>query len=83
MVHICWSRYRDNLIQYDGDINHGVWAGDRFDIVTEETLQECVASGEIWKDVSKTFVATVTALWKAENEIYSDNEGEDDSEDSG
>ncbi|KAJ7152130.1 hypothetical protein C8R46DRAFT_1357713 [Mycena filopes] len=45
----------------DGDIQRGVWAGDRFDIVEESTA---VLEDAAWSDVSDEVLKEVEAIWK-------------------
>ncbi|KAJ7196046.1 hypothetical protein GGX14DRAFT_673708, partial [Mycena pura] len=50
--------------RYAGDIHRGVWAGDRFDVVSAEWLVTGAASG--WTDVSNEVLKEVEEIWIAE-----------------
>ena len=52
-------------MKYEGDIHRGVWAGDRFDIITIDQFK--LADGEKeWKDVSDEVAKEVTEIWGSE-----------------
>ncbi|KAJ6514217.1 hypothetical protein C8R47DRAFT_567748 [Mycena vitilis] len=49
---ICLSSDNSTSMLYDGPLQHGVWAGDRFDIVDEDWVEE-LGDDESWTDVSE------------------------------
>ncbi|KAJ7196022.1 hypothetical protein GGX14DRAFT_473966 [Mycena pura] len=57
---ICLSS--DPSTNMAGDIHRGVWAGDRFDVVSAEWLVTDAAGG--WTDVSNEVLKEVEAIWK-------------------
>ncbi|KAJ7058823.1 hypothetical protein C8F01DRAFT_1371012 [Mycena amicta] len=63
---ICWSSDPSVSVAYTGGIHQGVWAGDRFDIVSEEWLKELDTSeGEHWVDVSNEALDEIMDIWTA------------------
>ncbi|KAJ7205976.1 hypothetical protein GGX14DRAFT_457827, partial [Mycena pura] len=59
---ICLSSDPSTSMAYGGDIHRGVWAGDRFDVVSADWLE--TASG--WTDASDEALKEVEAIWVAE-----------------
>ncbi|TRM65166.1 hypothetical protein BD626DRAFT_487908 [Schizophyllum amplum] len=55
---------------YDGPLHRGIWAGDRFDIVSQDVFERrCAAdagNGEPWTDASEDVLAEIKAIWIAE-----------------
>ena len=70
---ICWSTDPSCSMHFEGPIHRGVWAGDRFKIVTADVF-ETRTSGEEWKDVSVEATEWLKKILSAEY-------GYDDSED--
>ncbi|KAJ7058814.1 hypothetical protein C8F01DRAFT_282863 [Mycena amicta] len=65
---ICWSSDASVSMSYDGGIHQGVWAGDRFDLVSEEWLKELDTTsdseeGKRWVDVSKDALDEMKTIW--------------------
>ncbi|KAJ7196043.1 hypothetical protein GGX14DRAFT_673692 [Mycena pura] len=60
---ICLSSDPSTNMRYAGDIHLGVWAGDRFDVVSAEWLVTDAASG--WTDVSNEVLKEVEEIWIA------------------
>ncbi|KAJ7152071.1 hypothetical protein C8R46DRAFT_962375 [Mycena filopes] len=63
VTRICLSSVRSLAMRYDGDLHRGVWAGDRFDVVSED---ESLDSDVAWCDVSDEVLAEVEAIWRSE-----------------
>ncbi|KAJ7342838.1 hypothetical protein DFH08DRAFT_1011306 [Mycena albidolilacea] len=61
---ICFSTSGSVAMVYDGDIHHGVWAGDRLDIVAESEISDDDRSA--WTDVSDEVLKEVEAIWRSE-----------------
>ncbi|KAJ7205179.1 hypothetical protein GGX14DRAFT_397725 [Mycena pura] len=65
----CFSSSASTALRYEGDIevHRGVWAGDRFDIVSAEWLKELESNvaGD-WTDVSSEALKEVEDIWVAE-----------------
>ncbi|KAJ7152109.1 hypothetical protein C8R46DRAFT_1007344 [Mycena filopes] len=62
MSRICLSLTDSESVAYDGDIHQGVWAGDRFDVVSENEFLEgdaawCDASDEVSEEVEAIYMA--------------------------
>ena len=51
LFRICWSSHCEAAMRVSGGLNRGVWAGDRFMIVTVDVF-EAMPSTKAWKDVS-------------------------------
>ena len=49
---ICWSSDSSTAIYFDGPLHQGVWAGDRFRILTTDVFKARTFGEEGWKDVS-------------------------------
>ena len=49
---ICWSSDGSTAIYFDRPLHQGVWAGDRFRIVTTDVFKARTSDGEGWADVS-------------------------------
>ena len=62
VVRTCWSDQEDSSME--GLDVQGKWAGDRFDIVVEETLMKDIARGEMWLDVSYREWEMMVMLYK-------------------
>ena len=62
---ICWSTDNSRAMRYEGDIHRGVWAGDRFDIITIDQFK-LVDGEKEWKDVSDEVAKEVTEIWGSE-----------------
>ncbi|KAJ6488964.1 hypothetical protein C8R45DRAFT_827084, partial [Mycena sanguinolenta] len=56
-------------MEYKGDIHCGVWAGDRFDIVSSEWLEGLDDSNDDgpWTDVSEEVLADISLIWTPEH----------------
>ncbi|KAJ7162924.1 hypothetical protein C8R46DRAFT_1281040 [Mycena filopes] len=65
MTRICLSSDPSASLAWDGAINRGVWAGDRFDTVDEEEFLRGAVDGA-WKDVSGEVLKDLEAIWAAE-----------------
>ncbi|KAJ7092869.1 hypothetical protein B0H15DRAFT_799333 [Mycena belliarum] len=64
LMHICWSSNPAANRRGDGKIYRGDWAGDRFDIVTEDDFKrECAGSEEEWTDVGDELLQEAEELW--------------------
>ncbi|KAJ7505853.1 hypothetical protein B0H11DRAFT_2186522 [Mycena galericulata] len=61
---ICFSTDPSVAMGYDGDIHSGVWAGDRFDLVASDWLEEL--DDATWTDVSDEVLKEVEAIWRSE-----------------
>ncbi|KAJ7505828.1 hypothetical protein B0H11DRAFT_1851065 [Mycena galericulata] len=61
---ICFSTDPSVSMAYDGDIHRGVWAGDRFDLVTSDWLEGL--DDAAWMDVSDEVLKEVEAIWRSE-----------------
>ena len=55
---MCYQEEKDNL-------HRGIWAGNRFDIVSESTFEK--EKGEGRKDVSEEVVSELIAVWACEH----------------
>ncbi|KAL1746819.1 hypothetical protein HDZ31DRAFT_33386 [Schizophyllum fasciatum] len=68
LVRICWSSSSSTNTPYRGPLHRGVWAGDRFDIVSEEMFEHERGDDQPqpWADVSKEVLAEFKAIWVAE-----------------
>lgn len=68
MCRICWSSDSSTSMSYDGDISHGVWAGDKFDVVSLESLGGNVDafSNDGWSDVSLGVREEIFNIWRSE-----------------
>ncbi|KAJ7081579.1 hypothetical protein B0H15DRAFT_854182 [Mycena belliarum] len=64
LSHICFSSFRSLPTAYDGEFHHGVWAGDRFDIVSSAWLEK-VDEMDGWTDVSDEAIKEMEAIWKS------------------
>ncbi|KAJ7119851.1 hypothetical protein C8R44DRAFT_878237 [Mycena epipterygia] len=62
---ICCSSDGSVSMSYDGDIHRGVWAGDRFDIVSSEWIQG-VDDEAGWADVSVEVLEEMEKIWRSE-----------------
>ncbi|KAG8982926.1 hypothetical protein FRB94_014690 [Tulasnella sp. JGI-2019a] len=60
---ICWSSDGSVSMCYEGDIHRGVWAGDRFEIVSIDALE---GGANSWKDVSDEMGKEMAAIWESE-----------------
>ncbi|KAJ7205180.1 hypothetical protein GGX14DRAFT_644954 [Mycena pura] len=63
----CLSSSATFALRYEGDIHRGVWAGDRFDIVSAKWLKE-LKKGNVagdWTDVSNEALKEVEDIWVA------------------
>ena len=49
---ICWSSDYSTSMRFDRPLHQGVWAGDRFWILTTDVFKERTSGEEGWKDVS-------------------------------
>ncbi|KAJ6488937.1 hypothetical protein C8R45DRAFT_1143212 [Mycena sanguinolenta] len=56
---ICRSSYPSASTGY----THGVWAGDRFDIVSSEWLEGLDNDAGLWTDVSEEVLAEILLIW--------------------
>lgn len=67
LARICWSADPSSSMHDINNITRGVWAGHRFDIVTEKMHnEEAIASlGEAWEDVSDEVAQEVRSIWEA------------------
>ncbi|KAJ7505848.1 hypothetical protein B0H11DRAFT_2186518 [Mycena galericulata] len=63
---VCFSTSPSVAMVYDGDIHRGVWAGDRFDLVTSDWLEGL--DDAAWTDVSDEVLKEVEAIWRSENQ---------------
>lgn len=63
---ISWSFSNSTAMRYEGNITRGVWAGDRFDIRTIDSI-ETACNGEHWKDVSEEVAQEIFAIWESEH----------------
>ncbi|KAJ7505855.1 hypothetical protein B0H11DRAFT_1708027 [Mycena galericulata] len=61
---ICFSTDPSVSMAYDGDIHRVVWAGDRFDLVASDWLEEL--DNAAWTDVSDEVLKEVEAIWRSE-----------------
>ncbi|KDQ20995.1 hypothetical protein BOTBODRAFT_169670 [Botryobasidium botryosum FD-172 SS1] len=61
---ICWSSDGSVSMYYEGGIHRGVWAGDRFDIVSQEEMARRTQSDKGWKDVTEEVRAELNTIWK-------------------
>ncbi|KAJ1648970.1 hypothetical protein IWQ61_009798 [Dispira simplex] len=62
LTRICWSSVASINMEWGPyDIHQGVWAGHRFDIVTEETFDK-----EGWTDVTQTVVEELRSVFEAD-----------------
>ena len=52
LARICWSSDGWTSVYFDGPLHQGVWAGDRFRIVTTDVFKARTSDGEGWEDVS-------------------------------
>jgi hypothetical protein len=64
---IHWSADDSRSSVCSADVVNGVWASNRFDIVSTNTLH---TSREQWRDVSELVVKTAKSYFKAEYEYY-------------
>lgn len=62
---ISWSTSSSAAMSYEGNITRGVWAGDRFDIRTIDSIED-PCNGEHWKDVSEEVAKEIFAIWESE-----------------
>ncbi|KAJ7119854.1 hypothetical protein C8R44DRAFT_737598 [Mycena epipterygia] len=62
---ICCSSDGSVSMSYDGDIHRGVWAGDRFDIVSSEWIQGLDNEAD-WADVSAEVLEEMEKIWRSE-----------------
>ncbi|KAJ7776787.1 hypothetical protein DFH07DRAFT_911667 [Mycena maculata] len=68
---ICLSSDPSVSMSYDGDIHRGVWAGDRFDLVSSETeWLEGLGEDSGWTDVSDEVLKEVEAIWRSGYPYY-------------
>ncbi|KAJ7162925.1 hypothetical protein C8R46DRAFT_331170, partial [Mycena filopes] len=67
MTRICLSSDPSASLAWNGAINRGVWAGDRFDTVDEEEFLRGDVN-DAWTDVSGEVLKDVEAIWVAEFE---------------
>ena len=67
---ICWSTDCSTAIHFDGLLHRGVWAGDRFRIVTTEVFKTRT-SGEKWKDVTVEATEWLKAIIQSDEEYQS------------
>lgn len=68
LARICWSCSPSVAMKYEGGINRGVWAGDRFIITTMDRLPSPMNGG--WTDVSKEVSRELKAIWEASLPSY-------------
>jgi hypothetical protein len=66
---ICWSTDPSIFMDFDGGLNRGDWAGDRFRIVTTNVF-ESKTSGEKWEDVSRETANWLRDILKSEKEYF-------------
>ncbi len=66
---ICWSSDGSSSMGFEGDLHRGVWAGDRFVIVTVDDF-EAMPSAKGWKDVSVEAAEWLREILLAEGEEY-------------
>ncbi|KAJ6488947.1 hypothetical protein C8R45DRAFT_1143231, partial [Mycena sanguinolenta] len=64
---ICWSSDPSASMGYKGDIHRGVWAGDRFDIVSSEWLEGLDNGDGLWTDVSEEVLAEISLIWASQS----------------
>ncbi|KAJ7220804.1 hypothetical protein GGX14DRAFT_676062 [Mycena pura] len=64
---ICLSSSAETNLRYQGDIevHRGVWAGDRFDIISAEWVETPDVANS-WTDVSKEALEEMEEIWVAE-----------------
>ena len=67
---ICWSSDNSTSMRFTGDLHRGIWAGDRFVIVTVDDF-EAMPSAKGWKDVS-----VEAAEWLNEISLANDEDEE-------
>ena len=60
-------------MRYDGGLEEGVWAGDRFRITTMERLPEPLCEGA-WKDVTEEVCGELKAIWDADYDEDSESD---------
>ena len=65
---ICWSSYDSTAIHFDGPLHRGVWAGDRFRIVTTDVFNARISGKEEWKDVSVEAAKWLEAIVRSDGE---------------
>ncbi|KAF9012077.1 hypothetical protein BDQ17DRAFT_1420471 [Cyathus striatus] len=71
LARICWSSDESaNMAMPDGvpEITRGLWAGNRFDIVSLDDAEEFV-QGDGWEDVTERLKRDVEAVF-AENNMF-------------
>ncbi|KAJ7510691.1 hypothetical protein B0H11DRAFT_2215439 [Mycena galericulata] len=69
LIQICWSSDPSANMADEIDISRGIWAGDRFDIITEdEFIDELQNSAEpvTWTDVSEEVIKEVETIWRSD-----------------
>ncbi|KAI0058872.1 hypothetical protein BV25DRAFT_1918979 [Artomyces pyxidatus] len=62
---ISWSSRSSTAMSYKGKLHRGVWAGDRFEILTMDRLDRHREKDE-WADISAEVVKELRAIWKSE-----------------
>ncbi|KAJ7510682.1 hypothetical protein B0H11DRAFT_1700958, partial [Mycena galericulata] len=70
LIRICWSSDPSASMADEIDISRGIWAGDRFDIITvDEFIDELQNSPEpvTWTDVSEEVIKEVETIWRSED----------------
>ncbi|KAJ6488953.1 hypothetical protein C8R45DRAFT_1213555 [Mycena sanguinolenta] len=60
---ICCSSDPSASMGYKGGIHRGVWAGDRFDIMSSEWLEGLDNGDGLWTDVSEEVLAEISLIW--------------------
>ncbi|KAJ7152106.1 hypothetical protein C8R46DRAFT_1357695 [Mycena filopes] len=79
LTRICLSSVPAAGIRYQGELHRGAWAGDRFDVVSEDELMDPDVA---WCDVSKEVLKEVEEIWKAQYEEVLSRAGADSEVDS-
>ena len=74
LSHICWSSYDCTAIHFDGGLNRGEWAGDRFRIVTTNVF-ESKTTGEQWEDVSESKAEWLRDIVRSDDEYQNRTHG--------
>jgi hypothetical protein len=68
----CWSSDDSISMAYDGGIDRGVWAGDRFDITSADAIEERDENGPQvkWTDVTEEVLDEIKDIWSCEYGVY-------------
>ncbi|KAI0057625.1 hypothetical protein BV25DRAFT_1357333 [Artomyces pyxidatus] len=65
LARTAWASSPPEDMYYAGNIHRGVWAGDRFEILTMDRLDR-LRENEEWVDSSPEVVEELKAIWKSE-----------------